>query len=87
MSDESIKSDDEAQKQKIKSMAQTAQIINDSISKFYYSKNNSQNLNVDNFDVEALENFSSEEIVDDPEDITFENHRKHCHKHASNIHH
>lgn len=37
--------------------------------------------------MKQLEEFSMDEVEEDPEDITYENHRKHSHKHASNIHH
>ena len=44
-------------------------------------------MDYDNFDIKELEDFSPEEVEDDPEDINYENHRKHSQKHASNIHH
>lgn len=52
-------------------------MIQDNISKFYYStKKKPLRLEDDDISAAELEKFSSDELQGDPEDITFEDHRK-----------
>ena len=62
-------------------------MIQDSISKFYLNKENEQIKEDESYKINDLEDFSPDELEGDPEDITFEDHRKNSHLFGNNIHH